>query len=313
MDEALHVIFAGTPDFSIPPLEALLSSGYHIDAVYTQPDRPAGRGRHLRMSPVKDVALAHNIPVLQPKSLRGQAEIEEFAEFQADIMVVVAYGLILPTAILQAPRLGCINIHASCLPRWRGAAPIQRAMLAGDNTTGITIMQMDAGLDTGAMLLQTTCQIAPTDCSADLHDRLTQQGATAMLEVIQGLQRGDMQAEAQDDSLATYASKIDKSEAVLDWGESAVALCRKVQAFNPWPVAQTLLNGKVLRIWTAVALDESCDEIPGTVIATSKDGVDVATGDGVLRVKTLQIAGKRVLAAVDFINARPLKQLLLGK
>lgn len=295
----LNLIFAGTPEFSAVTLQALLSSQHTIKAVYTQPDRPAGRGRKLTASPVKELALQHQLPVFQPESLRVESEQQKLANLQADLMIVVAYGLILPPAVLTAPRLGCINVHASLLPRWRGAAPIQRAILAGDAVTGVTIMQMDAGLDTGAMLYKVECPIEASDTSERLHDRLAELGAKALLHTLDHL--ATIQPEAQEDALATYAHKIKKEEAELDWNLPAAALVLKVRAYNPWPVAFS--NG--VRVWEAMAVEQDTKHIPpGTIVQASIQGIDVATGQGILRLLKLQLPGGKVLSAADILNAR---------
>lgn len=307
MTRALNVIFAGTPEFAAITLDALLKTQHRICAVYTQPDRPAGRGRKLTPGPVKQLALQHGLTVLQPESLKSQQVQSELNAFNADVMVVVAYGLILPPAILQAPTLGCINVHASLLPRWRGAAPIQRAILAGDRQTGVTIMQMDVGLDTGDMLLVRTTPIESTDTAETLHDRLAVIGAEALVETLQLLSEGQTKPEKQDDTLATYAEKLQKSEALIDWHQSAQAIHRKVCAFNPWPVAQTGLEGKVVRIWQSEVVQQHYTESPGTVIDESKSGIDVATGDGVLRIRKLQLPGGKPLEVADFLNAHSVK------
>lgn len=308
MSDPLKVIFAGTPEFAAQALQALLDSRHQVIAAYTQPDRRAGRGRQLSPSPVKQLALAHHIPVHQSASLKDPQAQQQLAGLGADVMVVVAYGLLLPKAVIEAPRLGCINIHASLLPRWRGAAPIQRAILAGDAETGITIMQMDEGLDTGPMLLKRPCPIRDEDTAQSLHDRLAGIGAAAAVEALDQLAQGSAHAEPQDDNLACYAAKLSKAEALIDWQEPATRIERQVRAFNPWPVAQTQLAGEVLRIWQAQAVpDAAAQAAPGTVVRADKQGIEVATGAGVLRILSAQLPGKRAMTAVDLLNAR--KQL----
>ena len=313
---SLRIIFAGTPDFSVPPLKALIESEHEVVAVYTQPDRPAGRGRKLTASPVKQLALEHDIPVYQPLNFKADEDQQALVDLNADLMVVVAYGLILPRVILDAPRYGCINIHASLLPRWRGAAPIQRAILAGDAESGITIMQMDIGLDTGDMLLKKTCPIEATDTGSSLHDRLSVMGADALMETLPLICEGQLKPEKQDDELACYAEKLHKSEALLDWQQPAKQLAAKVQAFNAWPVAQTQLvregKSEMLRIWQAKVLDQSSNAAPGTVLSCAKQGIDVATGDGVLRMKQIQLPGKKPMDVQAFVNAHDITGLVLG-
>lgn len=308
----MRIIFAGTPDFSVPPLLALLASMHEVCAVYTQPDRPAGRGRKLRTSPVKEAALAAGVPIQQPLTLRDGAEQQRLADLHSDLMVVVAYGLILPKEVLTAPRLGCVNIHASLLPRWRGAAPIQRAIEAGDRETGITLMQMDEGLDTGAMLAQTATRIATTETAQSLHDRLMVMGAELLLASLPALETGSIRARPQDENSATYARKLSKEEACIDWRRSAAQLDRAVRAFNPWPVAYTDYGGQPLRIWRAEPLGQASPALPGTVLRSGGSGVDVATGDGVLRILELQPAGSRRMPAADFVNSRDLSDTILG-
>lgn len=312
MSKPLDIVFAGTPEFALPPLKVLLQSQHRVVAIYTQPDRPAGRGRKLVPSPVKQLAQEHGITVRQPKNFKQAADQAALDELAADLMVVVAYGLILPAAVLQAPRLGCVNIHASLLPRWRGAAPIQRALQAGDAETGISIMQMEQGLDTGPVLLMKHCPIADGDTGGSLHDRLSLLGGEALAEALPGIAAGSLKPQPQDDAYACYANKLDKQEAVIDWQQAAALLERQVRAFNPWPVAETGLDGARLRIWEAVALQEQSVVAPGTVVSAGRQGIDVATGDGVLRVVKLQLPGKKALPAADFLNAHQLDGVVLG-
>jgi len=303
---ALRLIFAGTPEFAAVALDALLKAGHKVVAVYTQPDRPAGRGRKLRPSPVKALALQHDIPVFQPSSLKTDEAQQQLAAHKADLMVVAAYGLLLPKAVLDTPRLGCLNIHASLLPRWRGAAPIQRAILAGDEQTGITIMQMDEGLDTGAMLYKLSCPIHASETAGQLHDRLAELGSQALLHTLaQGPE--NMMTEKQDEAMASYAKKLDKAEAVIDWSQAATHIDLQVRAFNPWPVAQTRLHGKVLRIWQAQPrhANAAADAEPGTVMNCSKDGIDVACGQGTLSLLQLQLPGGKPLDITALLNGHP--------
>lgn len=308
----MKIVYAGTPEFAVPALAALLASPHTVCAVYTQPDRPAGRGRKLQASPVKQCAQAHGIPVFQPESLKTPESQQQLTMLQPDLMVVAAYGLILPPEVLRIPPHGCLNIHASLLPRWRGAAPIQRAILAGDSTTGITLMQMDRGLDTGAMLLKKSCPINSDDTAQSLHDRLAPLGAEVLLEGLKQLAAGTLQAEAQIDAQASYAKKLNKAEALLDWHNSAEQLRRQIHAFNPWPVAQTQYHDNMLRIWKAQTLNDTSGAAPGTVLRAQAEGIDVATGNGVLRITQLQLPGGRALHAADFIHAHALDGVVLG-
>ncbi len=300
----LNIIFAGTPDFAARHLQALLDSEHQVVAVYTQPDRPAGRGKKLTPSPVKITAEQAGIPVLQPASLRDADAQHTLAAFNADIMVVVAYGLILPAAVLAAPRLGCINVHGSLLPRWRGAAPIQRAVWAGDSETGVTIMQMDKGLDTGAMLHKAALPIESTDTSATLYEKLADIGPKVLLDSLALLASGQAHAEPQDKSLANYADKLSKAEALIDWQQPAAHIERCVRAFNPWPVSYFTLGEHNIKLWQSQVLDEASELAPGTVIRATKTGIDVATGQGVLRLMSLQIPGRKAMSCQDLLNAR---------
>lgn len=299
---SLSILFAGTPTFSAVVLEGLIRSSYQVKAVYTQPDRPAGRGRQMTRSAVKQMALQYDLPVFQPVTLRDEKEQSILANLHADIMVVVAYGLILPKAVLDIPPLGCVNIHASLLPRWRGAAPIQRAILSGDSETGITIMQMNEGLDKGPMLFQSRCPIHDQDTSESLYHRLSIMGADALFTVLNQIHH--LKPEEQNDAGATYANKILKEEATIDWTQSAEAISRQVRAFQPWPVAQTRCGDVFLRIWEATVIEQPALGAPGEIMQTSKDGIDVATGNHRLRLTKIQFPGRKVLDAADVFHAR---------
>ena len=298
----MRIVFAGTPEFAAQHLQALLEAGREIVAVYTQPDRPAGRGQKLMPSPVKQLALQHGIAVYQPQTLRDPAAQAELAALKPDLMVVVAYGLILPQVVLDTPRLGCINSHASLLPRWRGAAPIQRSIQAGDASSGVTVMQMEAGLDTGPMLLKVTTTITAEDTGGSLHDRLAALGSRAVVEAVSRLAAGELRGQVQDDSLATYAHKLNKDEARLDWSRPAVELERLVRAFNPWPLCHSTLNGEALKIHAA-QLGEGSGQ-PGSILAADKSGLTVACGEGALRLTRLQLPGGKPLAFADLYNSR---------
>ncbi len=303
MTRPLRIIFAGTPDFSVPPLQALLDSPHQVIAVLTQPDRPAGRGRKLSPSPVKQLAVKHEIEVLQPLTLRDESVQARIAQLDADLMVVVAYGLILPREVLVMPRLGCLNIHASLLPRWRGAAPIQRAILAGDDETGVAIMQMEAGLDTGPVWHARRVEIGEKETGGELHDRLSELGAKALMETLPMLESGDASPVSQAEDGIVYADKFSKEEGEIDWEMSAQSISRKVRAFNPWPVAWTGFNGNKLRVWQAQERPGDIAGMPGEVIAADKQGIVVQCGSGQLVIEILQLPGKRVMSAADFLNA----------
>jgi len=297
----LRIIFAGTPHFAASALKALLAQQFAVAAVLTQPDRPAGRGLQLTSSPVKQLALQHGLPVLQPHSLKNTDIQRELVGYAADVMVVAAYGLILPPAVLQLPRHGCLNIHASLLPRWRGAAPIQRAILAGDDETGVTIMQMDAGLDTGDMLLKKTCPIGAHDTAQTLDDKLAALGAGAIVETLHLLEQGRLTRMPQDNTQATYAAKLTKAEAQIDWTDDAAHIARAVRAYNPFPIACTTLNATPIKIWQASVRDD-LGGVAGTVLSVEKDGVNVACGRGALCLKVLQRPNAKALPAAQFVQ-----------
>ena len=312
MTPRLRIVFAGTPEFAVPPLVALHASGHELVAVYTQPDRPAGRGRALTASPVKRCALELGLPVEQPVTLKDAAAAGRLRAFGADLMVVVAYGLILPQAVLDVPRLGCWNIHASLLPRWRGAAPIQRAILAGDAVTGITIMRMEAGLDTGPVLLARGTPIGPRELGGELHDRLSQLGAEAIVAAIGKWQAGRLEPAPQPAEGVTYATKLSKAEARIDWSQPAVTIDRQVRAFNPWPVAETAWDGRQLRVWQCEPVGATAGAPPGTVLESAGGRIVVATGKGGLSLLQVQVAGRRALSAAEFLNANTLAGARLG-
>ncbi|MBI3897533.1 MAG: methionyl-tRNA formyltransferase [Gammaproteobacteria bacterium] len=297
----MRLVFAGTPAFALPTLSALHTAGHTVVAVYTQPDRPAGRGRKLTPSPIKQYALDHQLPVRQPLNLRADEEQTTLAALAPEVMIVVAYGLLLPPAVLSIPRNGCLNVHASLLPRWRGAAPVARAIEAGDRETGITLMQMAAGLDTGPMLLQQRVPIDDTDTAERLEQRLAALGAEMMTAALPRLDR--LTPEIQEDQRACYAAKLQKSEAIIDWSQPAPVLHRKIRALNPRPVASTTLHGNVLRLWDVGTITARAgNAAAGTIVAADANGVLVQTGDGVLALTQLQAAGGRTLPARDFLN-----------
>lgn len=302
----MRIVFAGTPEFAVPSLRAAAGKG-EVVAVYTQPDRPAGRGRGLQPSPVKREALQRGFPVLQPESLKSQLARDALHALQPDVMVVVAYGLLLPSKILEIPKQGCWNVHASLLPRWRGAAPIQRAIEAGDRETGVCLMRMEKGLDTGPVLLSQKLEIGEQETSGQLHDRLAELGAQVLADAL-GLLRAGMRPvpRPQPEAGVTYAHKLDKAEARLDWAQPAQVLARKVRAFNPWPMAEAMLAGERVRIHAALPLDAAHDAAPGRVLRATREGIDVACGEGALRLQVLQREGGRAITAADYLNSRPL-------
>lgn len=301
----MKIIFAGTPHFAASALSALLKA-HQVIAVLTQPDRPSGRGMQLTASPVKQLALQHGLTVLQPVSLKTEQVQHDIAALEADVMIVAAYGLILPKAVLNMPRFGCLNIHASLLPRWRGAAPIQRAILAGDSETGITIMQMDEGLDTGNMLLRAHCPIDASDNAQTLHDKLAALGASSLLEALTLLKTGQLMPVKQDDEQASYAAKLLKSEAFIDWHQDAEQIARAVRAYNPFPVSQARLGDAVIKIWQA-SVCHGQQGLPGTVLSADKEGVTIACGKDALRLQILQRPGGKAQPAAHFLQAMPVR------
>ncbi|MGB5338604.1 MAG: methionyl-tRNA formyltransferase [Gammaproteobacteria bacterium] len=308
----MNIIFAGTPEFSVPALQALLDSAHSVTAVYTQPDRPAGRGRRASQSPVKQLALEYGVPVCQPVTLRDTEVQSGLEKLRPDLMVVVAYGLLLPPAVLAVPRRGCVNVHASLLPRWRGAAPIQHAILAGDSETGVCLMQMEAGLDTGPVLACQRCLIEADDTASSLHDRLSRLGGELLAGNLAALENASLAPQPQDPAQVTYAGKIEKADALIDWTATATHLERQVRAYNAWPVAETRYQGRQLRIWEAVSVNRQVTAPPGTVLAADKSGIEVACGTDVLRVRVLQLPGGRPVTAGDFVNAHSLEGVRLG-
>ncbi len=312
-----RIVFAGTPTFAVPALSALIAADWPVVAVYTQPDRPAGRGRKTSIGPVKQAALDAGIPVFQPTTLKSPEALDQLQALSPDLMVVAAYGLILPAAVLECPSLSCLNIHASLLPRWRGAAPIQRAIAAGDDYTGISLMKMEQGLDTGPVYATQRARIGPRETGGSLHDRLAAIGAKLLLDSLPAICQRDLPPEPQDPQLATYATKLEKCESSIDWQNSAIEIDRQIRAFDPWPVAQTRYDDESLRIWEACPLEasappESSAAPPGTVLGSNAEGIEVATGDGILRLQRLQAPGKRAISAADFARARQVDGTRLG-
>jgi len=301
----LRIIYAGTPDFAVPALQALIKSEHQVIAVYTQPDRPAGRGRKVQFGAVKQVAVDADIRVEQPLSLKDESAQAVLSAFNADVMVVAAYGLILPQVVLDMPKYGCLNIHGSLLPRWRGAAPIHRAIQAGDVETGVTIMQMAAGLDTGDILLKVPSPITKKDTGQTIHDRLANDGAMALLRVLNNIEQ--LKPKVQDESLTSYAHKLEKAEAEIDWSQSAQKIDQTIRAFNPWPVAFTHFNGKPLRLFMSkLETNKQSKEPAGTIIDESPEGISIVTGDGILSFSRLQLPGKKAMDVRDFLNGRSL-------
>ncbi|MCW8856070.1 MAG: methionyl-tRNA formyltransferase [Kangiella sp.] len=314
MSKSLKVIFAGTPDFAASSLAAVLNNHHQVVAVYTQPDRKAGRGKKISMSPVKELALKHDIPVEQPDNFKSEESLDRLASYQADVMVVVAYGLLLPQSVLDTPKLGCINVHGSLLPRWRGAAPIQRAIQAGDTETGVTIMQMEAGLDTGPMLLTATLPITEQDTGSSLHDKLAEQGSQLLVEALDKLSNKQLSPTPQDDSLATYAHKLSKAEAQLDWQNNAKDLERTIRAFNSWPVAYSIIDDATVRVWQAEVCQSQTKSEPGVILQADSNGILVACGQDALLLTVLQLPGSRAMAVKDLLNAPKNQQLFaLGR
>ncbi|AUV87618.1 methionyl-tRNA formyltransferase [Vibrio campbellii] len=304
MSQSLRIVFAGTPDFAARHLAALLSSEHEVIAVYTQPDRPAGRGKKLTASPVKTIALEHDIPVYQPENFKSDEAKQELADLNADIMVVVAYGLLLPQVVLDTPKLGCINVHGSILPRWRGAAPIQRSIWAGDAETGVTIMQMDIGLDTGYMLKIATLPIEASDTSASMYEKLAGLGPDALIDCLADIAAGKAKPVKQDDELANYAKKLSKEEARIDWNDDAAHIERCVRAFNPWPMSHFEAAENSIKVWQSRVEEQTSDKPAGTILQADKTGIYVVTGNGVLVLEQLQVPGKKAMSVQDILNSR---------
>lgn len=302
--EKLNIIFAGTPDFAANHLQALITADFNVVAVYSQPDRPAGRGKKLTASAVKEVALANDIAVYQPENFKQAESVEQLAALNADLMIVVAYGLILPNSVLTTPRLGCLNVHGSLLPRWRGAAPFQRAIWAGDKETGVTIMQMDEGLDTGDMLKKVSCPIDADETSASLYAKVAKQAPAVLIETIKQLQAGQLTALKQDEGAATYAKKLSKAEALINWNDQAEFIDRCIRAFNPWPISYFEWAGQVIKVHKASLVDAVSTATAGTILEVDKKGIQVATGQGVINLEVIQLAGKKAMPVQDVLNSR---------
>ena len=308
----LRIVFAGTPEFGLPCLEALHSPAHELIALYTQPDRPAGRGQRMHYSAIKTWGLAHHLPLYQPINFKSPETVAELAALAPDLIVVIAYGLILPKSVLVIPRLGCVNVHASLLPRWRGASPIQQALLTGDNETGVTIMQMDVGMDTGDCFLQSICRIESTDTSASLHQRLSVLAPEPLLRTIDALAKGEARPVQQTEEGVTYAPKIQKQDAAIQWDQPASVLDRHIRGYSPWPVAYTQIDSINIRIYQAHPIEQISDHPPGTILDINPKGLLVNTGHGVLCITCLQFPGGKPITLSDYINARR-QELLVGK
>lgn len=309
-DKVLKIIFAGTPAFGLPALQAISASRHQVIGVYTQPDKPAGRGLELKYSPIKEWGLMKHIPIFQPEHFKEEANIRELSALKPDLMIVIAYGLILPQAVLDIPPLGCVNVHASLLPSYRGASPIQQAILAGDQESGVTIMAMDSGMDTGPILKTKACDLDDNETSASLHDKLSMLALEPLMDVIDALAEGSIEPMPQNNSLATYAPKIKKEAALIDWTKEASVLERQVRAYKPWPIAYTFADGQLIRIHEAFVEEQTSKHQPGIILAIDKKGVLVATGQGTLRITRLQFSGTKVLAVSDWVNSNAAKNLM---
>lgn len=308
-----RIVFAGSPDFAVPTLNRLCESDYAVTLVLTQPDRPAGRGRRLRPSPVKVAALSRGLPVIQPEKVNDIRVLEQFRSLAPHLMVVAAYGQILGPELLTLPSVACVNVHASLLPRWRGASPVQAAILAGDAETGVSIMAMDEGLDTGPVFSSMKVPLTGQETGQSLHDELSQRGADLLLHSLPGILDGSLKARAQAEAGVTYAPRLSRNDSAIDWNRSAREIERQIRAMNPWPVAETVAEGEVLRCWDARLLDESATKTPGSVLATGEAGIDVATGNGVIRLTRLQRAGRQAMDAASFVRGCDLDGRVLGR